>query len=83
MIKNKIISPQKHICEELGTLSPSVKQKRGGVDVGRILNDPQKGYIHSMVQHLNWAQDHDPKFTKEEAKYWKNELRDELKEAGL
>lgn len=57
--------------------------RKGGVDIGRILHDPEKASIHSMVQHLNWATENDPDFTKREAETWKRELKDEMKEAGL
>lgn len=66
-------------CEEIAP----IELRKGGVDIGRILRDEKLGQIHSMVQHLNWAEEHDKDFTRKEANFWKKELKEEIKEAGL
>jgi len=59
------------------------KPKKFVLDRERILNDPKRASIDSMVSHLKWAEQHDPKFTKQESKYWKEELKPEMDKAGI
>jgi len=59
------------------------KPKKFSLDRERILNDPKRASIDSMVSHMKWAEQHDPMYTKREGDFWKKELKPEMDKAGI